>query len=227
MALPNLASETIVKRIGLFGGSFNPVHLGHLLVAEIVREACALDKIVFIPAKKNPFKKDSEIAEAHHRLTMLELAIRGNPSFTVDTCELDRDKVSYTIDTLRVLRQTYSPDEYQLFFLVGADNLTGFPGWKDAEQLVTLCDFIAFGRPGYDSHITEHPLTAGFHFVQTPLMEISATEIRARIKAGKSIKYSLPEVVENYIYENGIYLPEDANKQGGESEADTDDGSRK
>ncbi len=227
MVLPSLASETIVKRIGLFGGSFNPVHLGHLLVAETVREACALDKIIFIPAKKNPFKKNAEIAEAHHRLKMLELAIQGNPSFAVDTCELDRDKVSYTIDTIRILRQTYSADNYQFFFLVGADNLTGFPDWKGAEQLVTLCDFIAFGRPGYDNRITEHPLTAGFHFVETPLMEISATEIRARISAGKSIKYSLPEVVENYIYEHGVYLPVDADRQGGGREADAGDRSQK
>lgn len=207
MALPNLASETIVKRVGLFGGSFNPVHLGHLRVAEIVRESCSLDKIVFIPAQKNPFKSNGEIAAAHHRLKMLALAIQGNPSFAVDTCELDREEVSYTIDTIRILRQAYAADEHQLFFLLGADNLAGFPSWKDAEELVTLCEFIAFGRPGYDSRIDEHPLTANFHFVQTPLMEISATEIRTKIKAGKSIKYSLPAAVENYIYENGLFLP--------------------
>ena len=128
--------NTPFQKIGLFGGTFDPVHTGHLIIAEIIREALQIDRILFIPAKIHAFKNNQHIQSSRYRLRMLELAIEDNPSFFVSDLELKKKGTSYTIDTIRILRQQYPEDQYKLYFLMGADNITQFHKWKEPDELV-------------------------------------------------------------------------------------------
>ncbi len=193
--------------IGLFGGAFNPVHIGHLIIAETLREELDLAKVIFIPTYIHPFKAQSQVEEARHRLAMLRLALEGNPYFDWSEVEIERQQTSYTIDTVREFIKKYPRDEYQLFFLLGADNLVEFPRWKQVDELVALCQFVAFGRPGFSLNIApeENHLARALARVECPLLEISATEIRSRIKRGRSIRYLAPEKVLRYIEAHQLF----------------------
>ncbi len=184
---------------GLLGGSFDPVHHGHLIAAARAAEALGLDTVRFIPCAAQPLKPQAPVASAADRAAMLELAIRCEPRFTVDTQELERPTPSYTIDTLRALRLGL-PGE-RLVLLLGADAAAQLPRWRAAEEIARYAEIAVLTRPGAAE------AAGGFvkHVVATPAIEISASDIRARVLAGKSIRYLLPEAVVDYITERGLY----------------------
>jgi len=199
------------RRIGISGGTFDPIHYGHLIIAEEIRESLSLDKIVFIPVGLTPHKKVGHVTEACHRYNMVCEAISTNPFFEVSRIEMDREGYTYTIDTLRQLKEIYG-DDTELFFIIGADVLFDLATWKDYEQVFSMCDFVAVSRPGYKrSEIArevkrlEKKFNARIHLADARLIEISSTLIRENVKKGKSIKYLVPEAVERYIYEKGLY----------------------
>lgn len=186
---------------GLLGGSFDPVHHGHLIAASRAAEALALDRVLFIPCVRQPLKARGPAASPAHRRAMLELALAGEPRFVLDTVELDRPGPgpSYTVDTLRELAPRH-PGE-RLVLLLGADAAATLPGWRDVDAIVRLAEVAALTRPG----APEPASRLVRHVVATPAIEISASEIRARCLGGKSIRYLVPDAVATYIERNGLY----------------------
>jgi nicotinate-nucleotide adenylyltransferase len=198
-------TNTRLRKIGLFGGTFNPIHTGHLIIAEVIRQALQIDQILFIPAKIHAFKNNQQIQSSRHRLRMLELVIRDNPYFLISELELNKEGISYTIDTIKMLRLQYPEDRYTLYFLMGADNVAQFHKWKEPAELVKLCNFVVFGRPGFEVDPNSDPLVSKFQFVEAPLLEISSTDIRNRIQGNLSIRYMVPPQVEAYIHQHSLY----------------------
>lgn len=203
--------EDTFKKIGLLGGTFNPIHYGHLIIAEQIRELCGFDKILFIPSGMPPHKDVTQVTGAQHRLTMVKLAVESNPNFLVSTMEADRKGYTYTIDTLRELRSNYNI-ETRFYFIIGADNVPELVTWKDFKTVFGMCEFIATYRPGYDTKSTsllidqlEKDYLAKITLVPMLLIDISSTDIRKRVVEGRSIKYLVPEKVEEYIYKNNLY----------------------
>lgn len=184
---------------GLLGGSFDPVHHGHLIAADRAAEALGLDSVCFIPCARQPMKSQDPVAGADQRLAMLRLAIGGYTRFTLDTIELDRPAPSYTVDTLRLLRAR-KPDE-RLVLILGADAAAGLSRWRAPDEVARLAEIAALTRPGAPD------VTSVFvkHLVATPAIEISSSDIRARCLTGKSIRYLVPESVEKYIAKFGLY----------------------
>lgn len=191
-------------RIGIFGGTFNPPHLGHLLIAGHVGEALALDKILFVPAAQPPHKLgDMTIAPNEHRVAMLLRAIKHNPVFDISTIEIDREGISYTIDTVRTLSETYRGAE--LFFLMGSDNLAEFHTWRDPDGICALARLVVMQREGFDVNSIDARRRKNIVAVRTPVIEISGTEIRERVRLGKSIRYYVTDDVAEYIEGAGLY----------------------
>jgi nicotinate-nucleotide adenylyltransferase len=199
-------------RLGLFGGSFDPVHYGHLLLAECCREQCRLDRVEFLPAGVPPHKRDRELTAAASRVEMLELAVAGHEQFFVGRYEADRGGVNFTVDTLRHYREVQP--EAELFFLVGADMLHDLPHWREAERVCELAVFCVVRRPGEPEpdfgllgSIASSERIELFrrHQVQMPLVGLSATDLRRRVAAGQSIRYRTPRAVEKYIETHGLY----------------------
>lgn len=198
-------------KIGILGGTFDPIHIGHLIVAETVVQECSLDKVVFIPTGIPPHKSNYKVTSSNFRYDMLKIAIEGNESFDVSTMEIDRQGITYTIDTLQAIsREPYGGDT--LNFIIGGDTLMEVGGWKDAAKVVKLCRLIVYQRPGFneekvmkEAERLRRLLGASVIFVNGPLLEISSTEIRQRIKKGKSIRYLVPQKVEEYIYSHNLY----------------------
>ncbi len=189
------------QKIALFGGTFDPVHLGHLIVAEWAWDVLNLDKVFFIPNHIHPFRKRKDITPPEQRLAMLELALQAYPDFEVSTVELERKGVSYTVDTLEYFHQTY-PDS-ELFFLIGADNLLKFDQWKDPQRILELARIVIYNRD--DSRNADHMRSDRITFLNSPNIKISSTQIRNRIKQGHSCQSMLPLNVWQYIEENHIY----------------------
>jgi nicotinate-nucleotide adenylyltransferase len=187
--------------MGVFGGSFDPVHLGHLILAEHCREQARLDRVLFVLAPRPPHKLEQSISAYHHRREMLELAIAGYPVFQISDQERDRTGPSYTVDTLRELRQQQSDGEFYL--LVGSDSLRDLPSWREPAQIAALATLLVVERP--DSPIAVD--TSPFHAerVAMPLIQISSTDIRTRVQAGKSIRFMTPRAVECYIESHRLY----------------------
>lgn len=202
-----------MANLGLFGGSFNPVHMGHLILAEIARADANLDKMLFVPARKPPHKLLHGLAAAQHRLRMTELAVEGNEHFEISEIELEREGPSYTLQTVEELRDGLGADD-SLFLVVGADSVHEMPEWWHARELVQEVPIIALKRPGYPLDDLDR-VKAEFgeeaveqikqNVVEAPLLQISSTDIRERIRTGKSIRYMVPEKVRRYIAENGLY----------------------
>ncbi|MGH7512712.1 MAG: nicotinate-nucleotide adenylyltransferase [Gemmatimonadales bacterium] len=186
--------------IGLFGGSFDPVHHGHLIVARVAAESLALDELRFLPAREQPFKQGQHGAPAADRAVMLELAIAGSPGFALERTELDRPGPSYTVDTLEAVRAR-EPGA-SLTLLLGADAAAELGAWHRAAELPRLARVIVVGRPG--APIPSSPLIAGS--VAVPALDISATEIRSRVRAGLPIRYWVPDAVAEYIVRHRLYL---------------------
>lgn len=206
-------------KIGLFGGSFDPVHLGHLLVAQAAVEELGLDKLFFIPAAQSPFKPESRPATAAMRLKLLRLALAGRTNYEIDDQEIRRGGVSYTVDTLRDYRKRFPGAE--LFYLIGADHVTKLNEWREANELARLAEFVAIPRPG-DSVGSSGFSRSGPPEGGTPSqifsppfrgrilkgfpVEISSSQIRARIKSGLPVNHLVPPFVTDAIRAAGLYI---------------------
>ncbi|MCX7794113.1 MAG: nicotinate-nucleotide adenylyltransferase [Thermodesulfovibrionales bacterium] len=210
--------------IGILGGTFNPIHYGHLRIAEEVRERFNLSKVIFVPAGIPPFKiKESELIESHHRAEMVRLAIKSNPFFEFSDVELKREGPSYTVDTLEIFKKEH-PDR-NIYFIAGADAIADLPKWRKPERILELAEIIVVTRPDFPLTRLQNLLVYGvdrqelhkfisgeieefvhrpFHFIKVSAISISGSIIRTFIKKQKSIKYLLPEEVEYYIIKNRI-----------------------
>ena len=227
------------KRIGLFGGTFNPIHLGHLRGAEEIREGFGLQQVIFIPAAIPPHKTAEEVIEAKHRLEMVKLATAANPFFSTTDIELLRPEKSYSIDTIRYFRQRH---QEVFFFILGRDAFVEIETWKEFQHLFSLCNFIVMTRPGsqktlstlvrvdsdsplpealvtvfrYDQDIKGwiHPSGHTLHFKEITILDISSTKVREMIERGESVRYLIPSEVEAYIQENRLYSHEPGKVHG-------------
>lgn len=202
-----------MKEICLMGGTFDPIHYGHLVVAEEVRQRFNLAKVVFIPAGQPPHKTDKVILDAQHRVNMTRLAIASNPYFEISTIEVERQGLSYTVDTIEQLRRSFQVEN--IYFITGADAILEILTWKDTERLLDMTYLIAATRPGYAlNHLAETlgslpaPFMKRILPLEVPALAISSSDIRKRVREGRSIKYLLPESVETYIHQNNIYVVE-------------------
>ena len=201
------------QRIGILGGTFDPVHIGHLFIAEAARDAYQLDRVLFIPTGDPPHKKASRLAPGRDRINMLQAALRDNPAFQADDMEITREGTTYTIDSLRELKSRY-PEDF-LYFIIGGDTLLELKTWKDFGEVAGFCSFIAYQRPGYRKeemirealHLAE-VYHADIHFAEGPNLEISSKYIRHRLVRNQTIRYLVPETVEKYIKEHHLYKGE-------------------
>ncbi len=210
-------------RIGIFGGTFNPIHLGHLIVAEEIRESFSLERILFVPSARPPHKLEPELIDAEHRLEMTRLAIQGNPYFDISAIEHQRRGFSYSVDTVESFRKECGK-EAALFFILGTDAFSDINTWHEPKRLIGLCNFIVISRPGFSLEDALDFFTSTFGIKAEPgsrqillpnghclylsdviPLGISSTLIRARIREGQSLKYLLPESVASYIISNGLY----------------------
>lgn len=207
------AKET--RRIGIMGGTFDPIHYGHLVLAEGVRDSLDLEKILFIPTGDPPHKRDRQVTPARTRLAMVKLAIADNPWFETSDMEVRRPGTSYTVDTLERLRDAYG-DACEWYFITGADAIVDILSWKDVERIADLCAFVAAARPGTNKErlrnfLDDLPgyLQNKVHVIQVPALQISSTDIRRKVSAQRTVRYLLPAAVETYIHRHGLYRKED------------------
>ncbi len=216
------------QKLGILGGTFNPIHYGHLAAAEEVRDRLKLDRVLFIPSFHPPHKQEDDVPSAVHRMEMVRIATSGNAAFEPSDIEISRGGKSYTVDTIEALQKTYP--EAELYFITGVDSFLDIQTWSRWERLLRLCTFVVLSRPGYRfadllkidflrpaetqmieldrgqrMHVEIHAGAFTVYLVMIPLYDISSTDIRRRIKEGISIKYLLPEMVETYIIKNKLY----------------------
>jgi len=187
-------------KIGILGGTFNPIHIGHLILADELRQKLDLDKIFFIPVYLPPHKEEKDLVSALDRLKMVRMATRGNPYFEVKDIEIKRKGKSYSIDTLKALQNQY-PAGYKFFFIVGSDALNYLGDWKDIGEMTKLAKFVVASRPNYP--LKELP--KGVLPVVIEAVDISGYRIRRRLKNNESVRYLLPKEVYNYIVKKGLY----------------------
>lgn len=186
--------------IGLLGGTFDPPHLGHLILAQAACESLNLERIVFIPAFIQPHKQDKPVTPANLRLEMLRLAVAGNPRFTISEIEIARGGLSYTIDTIRGMEREYP--ESDLYLIIGADNVADIDTWKDPDEIFAHCRVAAANRKGYQP---TGRFADRIRIFDIPEIDISSSEIRNRIRTGRSIRYLVPAPVEEFIETRGLY----------------------
>lgn len=195
-------SKVKVKRIGLFGGSFDPPHMGHLVIAQQAASQLSLDRIFFIPAHQAPHKLHQRSSESSHRLAMTRLAIKGNPIFRVSDVEIRKKGVSYTIDTLQVFHDEHPGAE--LFLLIGGDSLEQFHDWRQPDMIRSLASVAVYPRPGNGPAALTSEVR-GATIVRGPMLDLSSTEIRRMVNQGKSIRYLVPPDVESYVIRHKLY----------------------
>ena len=199
------------QKIGIFGGSFDPVHYGHLILAEQMMETAGLDKVIFIPAYVNPFKTAAKPTEGIHRYEMLKAAVCDEPRFEVSDIEIKNSSPSYTSETLKALQKQYGP-ETKLYFIMGSDAMLKLDHWHDADYLLKEISFLVGLRKGYDAReaykkqeeLVKH-CGADLELIEIPELEISSSDLRLRLQAGRSLKYIIPDDVLSYIENNGLY----------------------
>jgi nicotinate-nucleotide adenylyltransferase len=198
-------------KIGIIGGTFDPIHNGHLIIAEYARTSLNFDKVIFMPSGVHPFKDNKKISESKLRGDMVLLAIDTNRYFEMSSLEIYRVGTTYTIDTIIDLKDKYKEDE--LFFIFGSDIIFEIDKWKDIEKLSDLCKFVLLSRPGKDEEeinkrIESLKFSYNIHIekINSPMIEISSTEIRERVRNSLSIKYLVPENVEKYILDYNLYI---------------------
>ena len=189
-----------MKRIGILGGSFDPIHFGHLLMAQSAAEALKLDTVFFVPTFCSPFKTSHPLPDAAKRLVMVKEAIKGNKVFKLYDGEIRREKVSYTIDTLKELKLKFPQGRFYL--LMGADNLRSFHRWKDPQGILSLAKLVILNRPGFDRN---YPKCWPYVKINMPAVDISSSDIRQRLKINKSIWYLTPKAVIRYISRRQLY----------------------
>ena len=204
------------RRIGILGGTFDPPHLGHLLIAETARVALDLDTVMFVPAGEPWLKSGQRITPAEHRLRMVQLAVADNPGFCVSDCEIRRSGATYTVDTLRQLRRRFSAGT-ELYFIVGSDVLDQFHRWKEPEAILNLCRLAVIERPGgpvegivvLRENFSDALNAGAVVSVAGPRVDFSASELRRVLACGQSTRYQIPDVVATYIDEHRLYRAED------------------
>ncbi len=192
-------------RIGFYGGTFDPVHLGHLLVAEQARIELDLQRVFFILSPNPPHKSTTAISPVSHRLNMLQLALSDQPQFEVSTAELERPGVTYTVETLRYFRSQPEFMAAEFFLIIGADSLLEFKNWREPQAIISMARLAVYSRPGLDWQKTPPQFLQAAHLLNGPPIDISATDIRRRCRHGLSIRDFVPETVRNYILENFLY----------------------
>ncbi len=188
-----------MTRIALFGGTFDPVHIGHLLMARTAQEEMGFDKIIFIPSCVPPHKRSSTLFSVEDRIAMVRLAVAYNSSFEVSDFEVKKGGRSYSVDTVRHFRDLY-PSDVKLYFIVGGDAINQIHTWKDIDQIKRLCAFVSVNRPGYSRGLAKFK----YHSISMHGIDMSSTEIRKRLQQGKSIQYLVPESVLGYIREHRL-----------------------
>ncbi|UCB51819.1 MAG: nicotinate-nucleotide adenylyltransferase [Candidatus Zixiibacteriota bacterium] len=191
------------RKIGILGGTFDPIHLGHLVLAEQVKEKLKLDQVIFIPCSRSPHKTRQKLSPAQDRFRMTRLALEGNLGFSVSDIELKRKGLSYTVDTLKELEDLY-PNS-QMYFLTGSDVLNEFGTWKDPKQIYRLAKVVIATRPGFDEFDRRNRFAKKSIVVPITGIDVSSSEIRRRVKKGKSIKYLVPSRVEDFIRKKKLY----------------------
>ena len=190
-------------KICLFGGTFDPPHIGHLLIAQTVCEAENFDKILFIPAYQPPHK--TEITPVRNRLEMLQIAVESNPNFEISDIEIKRGGVSYSIDTVRIVREETGSGKNDIFYLMGSDSLLDFHNWKDPKKILDECQVIVAIRPGFRPSDIPSEILHRIHFANIPRFEISSSNIRHRWVENKTIRYMVTLPVWEYINKNNLY----------------------
>ena len=198
-AKPHTQGSHKRKRVGIIGGTFNPPHIGHLIMAQQCGEQLGLERVYFMPDANPPHIDHKEAIAAKHREHMVALAIQGNPMFALETIELRRGGKSYTVETMRELRKLHPEVEY--YFLIGGDMVNYLPKWDRIDELVKLVQFVAVVRPGYRQEACRYPII----WVDSPTTDVSSTLIRERVHHGCSIRYLVPEAVRIYIQKEGLY----------------------
>jgi len=197
-----------MQRLGILGGTFDPIHLAHLMLASEALHQLSLDQVLFIPSRIPPHKQNGTFANAQQRLHMTELAIQGEPAFQVCDIELQRSGPSYSVDTVAAIRETLSGHD-EIYFIIGWDAFRLFDSWHNPRRLAELCFFAVAGRPGagtvdHNQYPKSCPPERVYH-IDTPQMSISSTDIRSRIRDDRPYHYMLPEAVSKYIRENDFY----------------------
>jgi len=191
-------------RIGIMGGTFDPIHMGHLVAAEGVRVELRLDRVVFVPAARPPHKQAAGISDGDRRLEMTRMATEDNPAFEVSDLELRRSGTSYTIDTVRQLRAGFGPG-VDLFFLMGVDSLMEITTWKEYESLLEEMTVVVFPRPGLDPSSVDGAVRDRVRFVSTCEVGLASSDIRERVRKSKSIRYLVHPAVEAFVQQEGLY----------------------
>ncbi len=213
------------ERIGIIGGTFDPVHYAHLAIAEEVYHALKLARILFVPAGQPPHKPERRITSVEHRVAMLEQAIATNPHFALSLVDVQRTGPSYTVETLRLLRHEWG-SRTEFYFVIGGDSLKDLPDWYDPAGILAQATIIALMRPGYTDVTTEREqliarlpgLQQRLITLEGPLMELSSTELRQRVAQGRPIKYQTPEVVEEYIARHHLYQEAGQRREHGQED---------
>lgn len=207
-----MEKKNIYKRFAVMGGTFDPIHYGHLVTAEAVRDKFELDKVLFMPTKNPPHKMHRPTSDADHRYLMTVLATITNPYFEVSRLEIERQGLTYTVDTIKELRNIHGNDA-EIYFITGADAILEILTWHNVEELLDLCQFVAATRPGFYRKDMEQKLVEikskynkEIFSIEVPSLAISSTDIRNRIQNNKTIRYLLPEAVEHYIRKSRLYL---------------------
>jgi len=199
----------VTQRLGILGGTFDPIHHGHLVAAQEAWHQLGLDRVLFVPAGAPPHKPRRPISAAEQRLRMVELAIAGHPAFAASRVDLDRPGPCYTADMLRLLRTEWGP-EPAFYFIEGTDSLADILTWYRPQQVLELADLAVVGRPGASVDLARLEvvlpgLAARIHWVQMPWLDISSSDLRARVREGRPISYLVPPAVEGYIREQRLY----------------------
>ena len=195
-------------RIGIFGGTFDPIHYGHLVAAEEARAILGLEKMLIVPAGQPPHKADRPVTPAEHRVAMVQLAIASNPHFVLSRVDLDRPGPHYSVDMVTRLRRELGPGD--VYLIVGMDSLMDLPSWHEAERLMGLCYIVGVNRPGYTYDLAPLEkavpgISAHIRVLEAPQLEISSHELQDRVRRGLPIKYQVPEPVEDYITRHNLY----------------------
>ncbi len=189
-----------MQRIGVLGGTFNPIHTGHLAIAQMALERMNLTKVIFVPAYIPPHKNKKIVARAKDRFSMVQLAVKGNSFFEISDFEINKKGKSYTIDTMRHFQEKY-PDDTRLFFIIGEDTLSQLPKWRYIDNILEIAEFIVVNRPGH----TKKSSDLKHHSVIMPGIDISSSYVRLRLVQNKTIRYFVPDQVLEYIQKNRVY----------------------
>jgi nicotinate-nucleotide adenylyltransferase len=192
-------------RVGLYGGTFDPVHLGHLIVAEQARAELELERVFFVLTPNPPHKSAASITPAAHRLEMLNMALADHPHFETSTVELEKPGVSFTVDTLRHFRSTAGFAQAELFLIIGADGFLELKNWREPQAIISMARLAVYPRAGVDVQNAPPEFLHAAHILNGPQVEISASDLRWRCARGLSIRYFVPERVRNYISRNQLY----------------------